>query len=136
MPSAQTAYDDARTGGESVIGWKLERTGRRELLQQFPPRYRNVVADHVTLRSRVEDDSQLPEEQHGEVIGRADDGRGVEALVVRIDGTTDRPGGGTYHITWSLAEGRVARESNDVIAGQGWREIDLPEPVTLHPSEL
>ena len=130
-PSAQQAYDDAVTGGESVVGWKLERTGRRELLQQFPPRYKSVVADHVTLRSRVQDDSPLPDEQHGEVIGRADDGKGVEALVVRIGGTTDRPDGSTYHITWSLAEGRQAIESNDVIAAHGWEEIDLPMPVKL-----
>ena len=57
-------------------------------------------------------------------------------MVVRIGGATDRPGGGIYHITWSLNEGRAAKESNDVIAALGWRAIDLPEPVTLHPSEL
>ena len=130
-PSAQEAYDNALTGGESVIGWKVERTGRRELLQQFPPQYKSVVADHVTLRPRVTEDSPLPDEEHGEVIGRADDGEGVEALVVRIGGTTDRPDGSTYHITWSLAEGREAIESNDVIAQCGWEEIELPMPVKL-----
>jgi hypothetical protein len=72
----------------------------------------------------------------GEIVGIADDGAGVQALVVRIGGTTDRPGGGTYHITWSLNEGRAAKESNDVIAASGWRTIDLPEPVTLHPADL
>ena len=39
--------------GDSVIGWKLDRDQRRELLQQFPPRFDNVVADHVTLAARV-----------------------------------------------------------------------------------
>jgi hypothetical protein len=135
MPlSAQQAYDSALAEGEWVIGWKLERPGRRELLQQFPPRYKSVVAHHVTLRSRVAEDSALPEEQHGEVIGRADDGSGVEALIVRIDGTTDRPGGGTYHITWSLAEGREAKESNGVIAAHGWEELELPQTVKLEPA--
>ena len=52
--------------------------------------------------------------------------------MVRLDGTTDRPDGSTYHITWSLAEGRGARESNDVIAALGWAELDLPMPVILH----
>ena len=44
------------------------------------------------------------------------------AMVVRIGGTTDRQGGGTYHITWSLDReaGRRAKESNDVIAELGW----------------
>jgi hypothetical protein len=43
-------------------------------------------------------------------VGEADDGAGVQALVVRIGGTTERPDGAIYHITWSLAEGREARE--------------------------
>ena len=136
MPSAQEAYESARTAGECVIGWKVERASRRELLQQFPPRYKSVIADHVTLRSRVAEDSELPEEQVGEVIGRADDGVGVEALVLRIGGTTDRPGGGTYHITWSLAEGRQAKESNDVIAAHGWQELELAQSVNLKPASF
>ena len=134
MPSAQQAYDNAPTGGESVIGWKVERASRRELLQQFPPRYKSVVADHVTLRSKVAGGAALPAEPDGEVIGRADDGNGVEALVVRIGGTTDRPGGGTYHITWSLGEGREAKESNDVIAERGWETLEMPQSVQLEPA--
>ena len=43
------------------------------------------------------------------MIGRADDGESLECLVVEIDGTTDRPDGSTYHITWSLGPGRRAR---------------------------
>jgi len=34
----------------SVTGWKLPRGEREQLLQRFPPRYENVIADHVTLR--------------------------------------------------------------------------------------
>ncbi len=128
MPSAHEAYDDARTGGESVIGWKVERASRRELLQQFPPRYGEPVADHVTLRSKVGPGEELPPQVHGEIVGKVDDGAGVEAMIVRIDGTTDRPGGGTYHITWSLADGRPAKESNDVIRDCGWERFDLPMP--------
>ena len=73
--------------GDSVTGWKLDRDQRRELLQQFPPRYRNVVADHVTLQARAADDAPLPQETDGEIVGRADDGKGVEAMIVAIDGT-------------------------------------------------
>ena len=39
--------------GDSVIGWKLDRGAARRAAPQFPPRYRNVVADHVTLQSRA-----------------------------------------------------------------------------------
>ena len=34
---------------------------------------------------------------------------------IELDGTTDRPDGSTYHITWSLGPGREAHESNDVL---------------------
>ena len=78
----------------------------------------------------------LPHETEGQIIGRTDDGRGVEALVVAIEGTTDRPGGGTYHITWSLADGREARESNDVIADRGWTPLERPVPVSLRPARF
>lgn len=133
---APSASEAARAAGSGhrVIGWKLDQDQRLELLQQFAPRYDNVVADHVTLQSKAAADAPLPEEGHGEIVGRADDGEGVEALVVAIGGTTDRPDGSTYHITWSLADGREARESNDVIRDRGWTAFDLPMPVTLHPA--
>src|SRR5919107_332704 len=56
----------------------------------------------------------------GVVVGVADDGAGVQALVVEIGGTTRRPDGSTYHVTWSLGPGRRAVESNDVIRACGW----------------
>src|SRR3712207_5976121 len=96
-----------------TIGWLVDEEQRVELLQQFPPVYSEVVAHHVTLASNSSD--ELPAPAIGEIVGVADDGAGVQALVVSIGGSTDRPGGGTYHITWSLAEGRAAKESNDVI---------------------
>ena len=130
MVSAREASEKAGTG-RTVIGWKLDREQRKELLQQFPPRYREVVADHVTLRARAAADAPLPDETHGEIVGRVDDARGVEAMVVAIGGTTDRPDGSTYHITWSLEPGRRAKESNDVLRSEAWQTFDLPMPVRL-----
>ena len=134
-PSATQAADKAGTG-DSVIGWKLDRGERAELLRRFPPRYRNPVADHVTLQAKVASDAPLPRETDGEIVGRVDDGRGVEAMVVRIGGTTDRPDGSTYHITWSLEDGRRAKESNDVLAAQRWVMFELPMPVRLRPARF
>jgi hypothetical protein len=57
-------------------------------------------------------------------------------MVVSIGGTTDRPDGSTYHITWSLADGRRAKESNDVLADQKWEMFDLPMPVRLEPARF
>jgi hypothetical protein len=120
----------------STIGWKVDRAQRKELLQQFPARYPEPVADHVTLRSKVPLGDPLPPDAHCEIVGKVDDGRGVEAMVVRIDGTTDRPDGSTYHITWSLAEGREAVESNDVLRSEPWTMFELPMPVKLQPARF
>ena len=116
-----------------MIGWEVDRAQRKELLQQFPPKFPDTVADHVTLKAKVAGDAELPGAVTGEIVGRADDGEGVEAMVVSIDGTTDRPDGSTYHITWSLGPGRKARESNDVIRDHGWDKLELPMPVMLAP---
>ena len=133
--NAQQAHQRAKPG-DTVIGWKLDREQRKELLLQFPPKYSEVVADHVTLTARVARNSELPSETLGEIVGRADDGKGVEAMVVSIAGTTDRPDGSTYHITWSLEKGRRAKESNDVIRQFGWQPIELPVPVMLQPAKF
>jgi len=119
----------------SVIGWKLDRSEREELLRRFPPRYPEAVADHVTLETTAET-SPLPPEVKAEIVGHADDGKGVEAMVVALDGTTDRPDGSTFHITWSLAGGRRAKESNDVLRDCGWSRFDDPIPVTITPARF
>ena len=118
--------------GSGYTGWKLPADERGRLLAQVPPRYERLVADHVTLQFGAGPQDPLPTATLAEVIGCADDGEGVQALVVAIDGTSDRPDGSTYHITWSLADGRRPVESNDVIRDYGWRPLD-PLMVRLVP---
>jgi hypothetical protein len=118
----------------TVTGWKLPADERELLLQRFPPKYENVIADHVTLR--VGTGAPLPSKPDvARVVGRADDGDSLECLVVEMDGTTDRPDGSTYHITWSLGPGRKARESNDVLRDRGWQHVE-PVPVDLEPARF
>ena|SRR5437870_4874391 len=119
-----------------VTGWKLDAGERAELLARFPARYAREIADHVTLKANVPASEPKPAAVKARIVGRADDGKGVEAMVVEIDGTTDRPGGGTYHITWSLAEGRKAKESNDVIAARGWEHFGHTTDVKLEPASF
>lgn len=135
MRTASEAYHRAGQGSR-VIGWKLPPGERDTLLARFPPRYGRPVADHVTLRAHVAAAAALPPACIGAIVGRSDDGRGVEALVVQLEGGTDRPDGSTYHITWSLAQGRKAVESNEVIARSGWQAVDPPVPVTLVPARF
>jgi hypothetical protein len=124
----------ARPG--TVIGWKLPGDERERLLERFPPKYENVVADHVTLRVGATPGTPLPRKPVARIVGRADDGESLECLVVELDATTDRPDGSTYHITWSLGPGRKARESNDVLRDKGWTPIGVPIPVELEPARF
>lgn len=119
----------------SVIGWLLADDDRERLLKEYPPRFEKTVAHHVTLKTEAEQDP-LPPAVKAQIVGRTDDDGGVEAMVVAIDGSTDRPDGSTYHITWSLGEGRRARESNDVLKERGWQELDHPIPVKLEPGRF
>jgi hypothetical protein len=120
----------------SVIGWKLAKDERDNLLERFPPRYGEAIADHVTLRVGAGAQTQPPREVDARIIGHADDGESLECMVVELDGSTDRPDGSTYHITWSLGPGRRARESNDVLRERGWKHLDTPIPITLEPARF
>lgn len=119
---------------DPILGWKLDLAGRTELLARFPPVYAETVADHVTF-GRKSKAPAMPVAGRATVVGRADDGRGVEALVVEVNGTTGRWDGGTYHVTWSLGPGRKAKESNEVIVAQGWQPVDGRPGAGLIPAE-
>lgn len=112
-------------------GWLVDPAAREALLGRFAPRYESVIAHHVTLKFG-DHGAEAPAETIGQIVGEADDGAGVQALVVAIGGSPSRPDGGTLHITWSLAPGREARESNEVIA-RGWTALTEPVAVRLIP---
>ena len=120
----------------SVTGWKLPPDERERLLQRFPPRYENVVADHVTLRTGATPATPLPAKPAASIVGRADDGKSLECLVVELGGTTDRPDGSTYHITWSLGPGRKPRESNDVLRDKRWERLPVAVGIELEPARF
>lgn len=133
---AEAAHRAARMSkGSHIVGWKLDRAERTALIEQLPPAYDHVVADHVTLSAKVGAGLPLPPEREGRIVGHADDGEGVEALVVEIAGRTARPDGSTYHITWSLdqGKGRRAVESNDVLRNRGWTPLAEPVAIRLIP---
>jgi hypothetical protein len=119
---------------EPVIGWALDPGDRAQLLARFPPRYARTVADHVT-HGRKGEAPATPLAGHAVVVGRADDGAGVEALVVALAGTSDRWDGSRYHITWSLGPGREAKESNEAIARHGREPVHDAPRVRLTPAQ-
>lgn len=82
-----------------ILGWLLDETDRQRLLAAVPAAYARVVAHHVTLRVDASPDEPLPVDRTGVAVGVADDRTGVQALVVEIGGTTQRPDGSVYHVT-------------------------------------
>ena len=117
---------------KGYVGWLLPVTERVRLMAEFPQQFVTLVAHHCTLKAGVTSSYDLPEETDAQVVGEAIDPAGVQALVLRIGNTTSRPGGGIYHITWSLAPGRKPVESNQVIEKFGWRPAG-PITITLVP---
>ena len=118
----------------TIAGWKLPLAERNRLLERFDPRYAKVVADHVTLRFGTAEDTPLSAARAGEIVGEVDDGAGVQALIVRVGGTTDRGDGSHFHITWTLAAGREAKESNDALAATKWRRVHPRIAIRLAPA--
>ena len=121
---------------KGYTGWALAESERRRLLERFPPAYPMVVAEHVTHSFGVGPGHPLPRETEGHVVGIADDGRGVQALVVEIAGGTRRPDGSTFHVAWSLAPRRRPDEVGDVIRRRGWTAASGRHRIRLGPTPL
>jgi len=82
--------------------YQLSSTEQQRLLSQFPPKYSKTYADHVTVQFGGTQVALPTPAEKMEIIGRADDNHGLEAMVVRINGGLERSDGEIYHITWSL----------------------------------
>jgi len=82
--------------------YQLAPEEQKRLLKEFPPRYSKTYADHVTVQFGGSNVPLPQPAEQMEIIGRADDNHGLEALVVRINGSMKRDDGKIYHITWSL----------------------------------
>lgn len=117
-----------------IAGWRFDDKERADLLHSFPVRYARAIADHITLRFGTDAGTPLPTAVTGEIIGEADDGKGVLALVVRMEGTTERGDGSHFHVTWSLGPRRAGKESNAVMRELGWKPVEPPIVLALSPT--
>jgi hypothetical protein len=120
--------DEVRRGYHCFL---LTREARAGLLERYPPRFPDVLADHVTIQIGVLESDPLPEPARVVVQGYAGDPEGIEALVVSVNGTTSRPDGSAYHCTWSLdrSKGFEPVHSNELIMNFGWAALAEPIPV-------
>ena len=111
--------DEIRLGYQCFL---LTPEARAGLLGRFPPKFPDVLAHHVTIRTGVLESDPLPEPAQIVVQGYAYDPKGIEALVVNVNGSTSRPDGSVYHCTWSLdrSKGFEPVDSNDLVLNSGW----------------
>ncbi len=126
------------TLNEKYIAFELDKKSRRQLAKTFEPKYPEFIGHHITYKSGVKKDAKLPyPPKKMEVIGYVDDGEGLEALVIAINGSSERPDGNTYHITWSLdrEKGKKPVHSNDLIAMKGYTEV-TPVEIKAKPKLL
>lgn len=106
------------------LAFVLSGETRDRLRAIFPPKFQRVVLHHVTVAFTLTEESynRLYMGLRGAtwaVVGYTNDS-GLEALVVEVNGGTQREDGSTYHVTLSLAPGRKPVESNAVLNAQGW----------------
>lgn len=104
---------------EMYIAYELDKKSRQILAATFPPKYPEFIGHHITLRMAKKNDTNLPSMPKSvRVIGYADDGDGLEALVVEVNGKVTRPDGNAYHITWSLdrSKGKKPFHSKGLVA--------------------
>jgi len=109
----------------SYIAFELDKKSRNILKQQFPPKYADFIGHHITYNPGAKKTDKIPHEPKSVVVvGYADDGESIEALVVEVNGKALRPDGKAYHITWSIdrSKGRKPAHSNALVA-QGFETV-------------
>lgn len=112
----------------------LTPANRAALAARFPPKYDKFVGHHITYEFGAPENAEAPPTPKTiKVIGYIDSGDGIEALVVSVDGSTDRPDGRTFHITWSLQpEVYSAKHSNELLKSKRYTLV-LPQLIDVTP---
>lgn len=123
-----------RAGG--YLAYQLAGNSRIALLKKFEPKYPKVICEHVTYKFPANVGDNLPPEVNDAHVIGYQNGDGIEALVVEINGTTQRPDGRLYHITLSLDPTKKKPvHSNDLLAQNGFMRVN-PISISLEPKQI
>ena len=112
------------------IAYVLTPESRERILKEFPPKYPEVQAHHITAEFGVPETSSKPPRAPILVLGHVDSGDGLEALMVAVGGATRRSDGGFYHITLSLdrAAGYKPKDANKLVLANH-KNSEFAEPI-------
>jgi hypothetical protein len=121
------------------VGWEISSADRSRLLGIFPPKFSKVIGHHITFQYGTDDQSAMPELHNVAVVGYVSDNKGIEGLVIAINGDTTRPDGSTYHCTWSLDPDKQYNEkmtykpvvTNLVLKTNGWLKLNTPINISV-----
>jgi len=114
-------------------GYLLTQSGRETLLSHVDTVHPDVVAHHVTHQFGVYE-SLPPDADHVRAIAVAQNDQ-IQAVIVKVNGTTSRDDGSFYHITVSLdrTAGAKPKDSNDLIRdSRNWIAIN-PFDIEVEP---
>ncbi len=121
---------------ENYTAYILDDASRTALAERFPPKYPKFVGHHVTLSFGVPKDTEVPAPANIKVIGHADSGDGLEALVVTVNGKTERPDGKRYHITWSLDPAKYSPVDSNTLLSNNKFTLVRSIPINTTPKLL
>jgi hypothetical protein len=124
---------------QHYLCYQLPPEERARVLTLFPPRYAHVKADHITHAFGVAADAALPPAATIRLVGRADDGEGIEALVAEVNGQRTSPDGRPYHLTLSYDPDKIcphtgkpysAKDANQLVSsGEHTTLLESPLPL-------
>ena len=114
----------------------LSDESRDLLMKKYPPKYQRVIAHHITVKFGVPEGTEPPADADIKVVGYADSGDGIEALVVVIDGNSQRGNGQYFHITWSLDPDKYKPVDSNKLIGYNNYTLTLPTAINAEPAVL
>lgn len=130
VKSFQQFNEEKVTRNGGYLGYELAEASRNALLRLFEPQYKKVICHHITYKFPAEVGDDMPPAVHSAHVIGYQDGDGIEALVVEINGNDKRPDGKLMHITLSLDPTKKKPvHSNDLLAEKGFRRVT---PVVIH----
>ena len=108
------------------------------LEKKYPPKYSKFIGHHVTVKFGVpKNAAEAPDEATVKVLGIEDNGDGLEALVVSVNGKSKRADGSMYHITWSLEPEKYApKDSNELLQNSYRYTLSIPTTIDTVPQVL
>ncbi|MEC7577419.1 MAG: hypothetical protein VYC19_03930 [Pseudomonadota bacterium] len=103
----------------NYVGLKLSDADQQKLRAKFQPQFSTLKCDHITL-SLTDDFTQAQKLAQAikdvKITGYVTDNKGIDILLVTINGTHQRDWWGYYHITHSLNPNINAPRDYDIFS--------------------